>query len=284
MMKEIIIETLVDSLKLIPFLFITFLVMEYFEHKMSNKTKKVIEKSGKLGPLLGGLLGAFPQCGFSVAATNFYVTRIISLGTLISIYLSTSDEMLPILISEKADISFIIKIISLKVLIGIIFGFIIDFILRKSSSKNKSAGIESFCHEQHCDCNHGIIKSSIKHTINIMIFLLIISFVLNFGFDYFGEEKISKIFMKDSIFGPFLSSLVGLIPNCGASVVLTELYLNQTISFASVVSGLLTSSGVALLVLFKINKNMKENFKVLLTVYFIGVFVGILMNLIELII
>ena len=147
-MKDIIIETLMDSLKLLPFLFITFLIMEYFEHKMSNKSKNSIQKAGKLGPLLGGLLGAFPQCGFSVAATNFYTTRIISFGTLIAIYLSTSDEMLPILISEKADISLMIKLVGIKIIIGIIFGFIIDFILRKT--QKKSVQIENFCHEEHC--------------------------------------------------------------------------------------------------------------------------------------
>lgn len=277
-MKEIIIETIVDSLKILPFLFITFLIMEFFEHKMSKKTKNGIKKAGKLGPLLGGVLGAFPQCGFSAAATNFYATRIISLGTLISIYLSTSDEMLPILISQKVDISLIIKFIGIKVIVGIIFGFIIDFILRKQ--KKEDIKIDHFCHEEHCDCSHGILKSSIKHTVNIMIFIVVISFLLNIGFDYLGKDMISKIFMKDSIFGPFLASLIGLIPNCGASVILTELYLNHTISFASTIAGLLTSSGVALLILFKVNKNLKENISILLTVYFIGVFVGIIINLI----
>lgn len=281
-MKEIIIETIIDSLKILPFLFITFLIMEFFEHKMNNKTKNSIKKAGKLGPLLGGILGAFPQCGFSASVTNFYATRIISLGTLISIYLSTSDEMLPILISQKADISLIIKLVGIKVLVGIFFGFIIDFILRKQ--KKEDIKIDHFCHEEHCDCSHGILKSSVKHTINIMIFIVIVSFLLNIGFDYLGKDIISKIFMKDSIFGPFLASLIGLVPNCGASVILTELYLNQTISFASTIAGLLTSSGVALLILFKVNKNLKENIGILFTVYFIGVFVGIIINLIGFII
>lgn len=281
-MKEIIIETIMDSLKILPFLFITFLIMEFFEHKMNNKTKNSIKKAGKLGPLLGGILGGFPQCGFSASATNFYATRIISLGTLISIYLSTSDEMLPILISQKADISLITKLVGIKVLVGTFFGFIIDFILRKR--KKEDIKIDHFCDEEHCDCSHGILKSSVKHTINIMIFIVIVSFLLNIGFDYLGKDIISKIFMKDSIFGPFLASLIGLIPNCGASVILTELYLNETISFASTIAGLLTSSGVAFLILFKVNKNLKENIGIIFTVYFIGVFVGIIINLIGFII
>lgn len=280
-MKEIIIDTVVDSLKILPFLFITFLVLEYLEHKMSKKTEKAVKKAGKLGPLLGGIVGAFPQCGFSVAATNLYATRVISLGTLIAIYLSTSDEMLPILLSENASIVVIFKFIFIKIIVGIIFGFIIDFILRKR--KVEDVNIKSLCEDEHCHCyEHSILKSAIKHTLNIAFFIFIISFILNIAFSYLGEELISKIFMKNSILGPFLASLIGLIPNCGASVVLTELYLNNTISFASSIAGLLSSSGVGILLLFKVNKNIKENIFILLTIYFIGVFTGLIINIINL--
>ncbi len=280
-MKEIIIDTIVDSLKILPFLFITFLVLEYLEHKMSKKTEKAVKKAGKLGPLLGGIVGAFPQCGFSVAATNLYATRVISLGTLIAIYLSTSDEMLPILLSENASVVVIFKFIFIKIIVGIIFGFIIDFILRKR--KVEDVNIKGLCEDEHCHCyEHSILKSAIKHTLNIAFFIFIISFILNIAFSYLGEELISKIFMKNSILGPFLASLIGLIPNCGASVVLTELYLNNTISFASSIAGLLSSSGVGILLLFKVNKNIKENIFILLTIYFIGVFTGLIINIINL--
>lgn len=280
-MKEIIIDTVVDSLKILPFLFITFLVLEYLEHKMSKKTEKAVKKAGKLGPLLGGIVGAFPQCGFSVAATNLYATRVISLGTLIAIYLSTSDEMLPILLSENASVVVIFKFIFIKIIVGIIFGFIIDFILRKR--KVEDVNIKGLCEDEHCHCyEHSILKSAIKHTLNIAFFIFIISFILNIAFSYLGEELISKIFMKNSILGPFLASLIGLIPNCGASVVLTELYLNNTISFASSIAGLLSSSGVGILLLFKVNKNIKENIFILLTIYFIGVFTGLIINIINL--
>ena len=280
-MKEIIIDTVVDSLKILPFLFITFLVLEYLEHKMSKKTEKAVKKAGKLGPLLGGIVGAFPQCGFSVAATNLYATRVISLGTLIAIYLSTSDEMLPILLSENASIVVIFKFIFIKIIVGIIFGFIIDFILRKR--KVEDVNIKILCEDEHCHCyEHSILKSAIKHTLNIAFFIFIISFILNIAFSYLGEELISRIFMKNSILGPFLASLIGIIPNCGASVVLTELYLNNTISFASSIAGLLSSSGVGILLLFKVNKNIKENIFILLTIYFIGVFTGLIINIINL--
>ena len=278
-MKEIILDTLIDGLKLLPFLFITFLIMEYIEHKFSKKSKNKITKAGKYGPFVGSLLGAVPQCGFSVMATNLYATRIITVGTLISIYLSTSDEMLPILISEHANIGIILKILLIKVAIGMISGFIIDLVLRKKDKKNYE--IKDFCLENHCDCEHGIIKSSIKHTFSILLFIMVITFILNIMVEYIGEAGIGKLFLKDSIFSPFLSSLVGLIPNCGASVILSELYIKGVITLSSTISGLLTGSGVAILVLFRVNKNIKDNLKIILTIYLIGSITGLIINLIE---
>lgn len=280
-MKEVILDTLLDGLKLLPFLFVAFLVIELIEHKLSNKSKKAIIKSGKYGPILGGLLGIFPQCGFSVMATNLYATRIITLGTLISIYLSTSDEMLPILIAENADITFILKVLAIKLLIGIIFGIIIDFISRKEEKEKINYEI---CDEEHCHCEHGILKSTIKHTLNTVLFIIVISFMLNLIFEYLGEDFLSKILLKGSILGPFILSLIGLIPNCGASVMITELYLNSAISFGSMIAGLLTGSGVAILVLFKTNKDVKENITILATIYIIGALVGVIIELIGLLI
>lgn len=278
-MKDIIMETLVDGIKLLPFLFLAFLLMEYIEHKVSDKSKEIVRKSGKLGPLFGSLLGAFPQCGFSVAATNLYAGRIVTVGTLISIYLSTSDEMLPILIASKADPSIIIKIIIFKVIIGMTFGFIIDFLLRKKEINKET--IHDFCHSEHCDCEHSIFKSSIKHTFNIFVFIIVTSFLLNLSLNYLDENLISKIFMKGSFFSFFISSLIGLIPNCGASVIITELYINDIITLGSALSGLLTGTGVAILVLFKVNKNRKENIKILLTIYIIGIFSGLMIDLLS---
>lgn len=277
-MIDIIIDTLIDGVKLLPFLFLTFLLIEYIEHKVDNK--KIIQKSGKLGPLVGSLLGTFPQCGFGVSATNLYATRIISVGTLISVYLSTSDEMLPIMISNGTDINIILRIIFFKVLIGMTFGFLIDFFMRNKKSK---IDIEHFCEETHCHCEDGIFKSALKHTINIFTFIIIISFILNLIFNYFGEDTLSKLFMKGNLISPFISSLVGLIPNCASSVLITELYLNNAISFGSAMAGLLSGSGVALLVLFKANINMKENISILLTVYLIGSFMGVLIEIMSLI-
>ena len=256
-MKEVILDTIVDSLKLIPFLLVAFLIIELLEHKLNNKTKNIITKSKKVGPIIGSLLGVIPQCGFSVMATNLYITRIITLGTLISIYLSTSDEMLIIMISEKVEISLILKILLIKIFFGIVYGLIIDKIINKKK-KDKETNYE-LCDEEHCDCNHSILLSAIKHTLHITLFIFIITLIINTIFTLLGDNYLSKILLNNSILSPFITSLIGLIPNCAASVILTELYLNSTISLGALIGGLLTSSGSSLLVLIKNNKNQKEN-------------------------
>lgn len=280
-MKEVILDTIIDSLKLIPFLLVAFLIIKLLEHKLNNKTKNIITKSKKIGPIIGSLLGVIPQCGFSVMATNLYITRIITLGTLISIYLSTSDEMLIIMISEKVEISLILKILLIKIFFGIVYGLIIDKIINKKK-KDKETNYE-LCDEEHCDCNHSILLSAIKHTLHITLFIFIITLIINTIFTLLGDNYLSKILLNNSILSPFITSLIGLIPNCAASVILTELYLNSTISLGALIGGLLTSSGSSLLVLIKNNKNKKENLSIILLLYALGVLSGIIIELISLI-
>lgn len=281
-MIDIILDTLIDSLKLLPFLFIAFLIIELIEHKLNKQTKELVSKSGKVGPLIGSLLGLFPQCGFSVMATNLYVTRIITLGTLISIYLATSDEMLPIMLSQKIDFIEIVKLLGIKFICGIIWGFIIDLLLNKKSKK-ENINYE-ICDEDHCNCHEeGVIKSTLIHTLKTLLFIMLVSFLLNILLHFIGEDNLSKLFLKNSIFGPFISSLLGLIPNCGSSIVITELYLNGAISLGSAMAGLLTGSGVALLVLFKENKDIKENVTILSLLYGLGVISGIIIELITMV-
>ena len=280
-MKEVILDTIVDSLKLIPFLLVAFLIIELLEHKLNNKTKNIITKSKKIGPIIGSLLGVIPQCGFSVMATNLYITRIITLGTLISIYLSTSDEMLIIMISEKVEISLILKILLIKIFFGIVYGLIIDKIINKKK-KDKETNYE-LCDEEHCDCNHSMLLSAIKHTLHITLFIFVITLIINTIFTLLGDNYLSKILLNNSILSPFITSLIGLIPNCAASVILTELYLNSTISLGALIGGLLTSSGSSLLVLIKNNKNQKENLSIILLLYALGVLSGIIIELISLI-
>ena len=279
-MLEIISETLIDSIKLLPFLFITYLIMEYIEHKTSKKVKNTIKKSGKFGPAVGSILGIFPQCGFSVSATNLYAARVITLGTLIAVYLSTSDEMLPIFISEAVSISVILKILGIKLIIGIIAGFSIDFILRLRNKTNvEEEKIIDLCEKEHCHCEHGIIKSALKHTINIFAFIIIISLIINILINFIGEDVIANFLQNKPIIGPIISGIIGLIPNCASSVIITQMYLENVISVGTLISGLLVGAGVGLAVLFKINKGVKENIKIITLLYGIGVISGIVIEL-----
>lgn len=280
---EIVEHTLLDSIKLIPFLFITYLLMEFLEHKTSSKINGVIKKSGKFGPAIGGLLGLLPQCGFSVMATNLYMGRIVTLGTLISIYLTTSDEMLPILISAQIPLITILKILAIKFAIGMIAGFIIDLVLNKIKKKEqiKEETVE-FCEYEHCHCEEGIFKSAIRHTVSIFIFILAITLVLNAVIHLIGEDTLSNFVMNNKILGPIIASLLGLIPNCASSVIISQLYVENVISAAIMISGLLVNAGVGLLVLFRVNRNWKENIKITALLYGIGVVSGIILEFIGL--
>ena len=277
---EILEHSLIDTIKLLPFLFFTYLIMEYIEHKTSDKVKETIKKSGKFGPFIGGLLGIFPQCGFSVSATNLYATRVITLGTLISVYLTTSDEMLPILITEAIPLSIILQILAIKFAIGIIAGFIIDLVIRKKHIEEQNEHICEFCEHEHCHCEQSILKSSLKHSINILIFIFIITVIINAIIHLVGEETIAKFVSHNIILGPIIAGVIGLIPNCASSVILTELFVENIISMPILISGLCVNAGVGLLVLFKTNKNLKENFKIVCLLYFIGVISGSILEII----
>ena len=279
-MIEILEETIIDSIKLLPFLFITYLIMEYIEHKTKEKTKETIRKSGKFGPLIGSILGIFPQCGFSVSATNLYAARVITLGTLIAVYLSTSDEMLPIFLSESVPAITILKILGIKLVVGIIAGFLIDLVIRLKHNNKEEEKIVDLCEKEHCHCEHGIVKSALKHTLNIFIFILLITLVINVAIYFIGEETIAGFLQDKPILGPVIAGLIGLIPNCASSVIITQMYLENVISAATMISGLLVGSGVGLAVLFKTNKGFKENLKITALLYCIGVVFGIIIELI----
>lgn len=272
-------DTLIDAIKLIPFLLIAYLIMEYIEHKTTNKTKEVVKKSGRFGPFIGSILGAFPQCGFSVTASNLYAGRIITIGTLFAVYLSTSDEMLPILLSEGVSGTLILKILGIKILIGMIFGVIIDLVLNRFyKNREEENKIESICEHDHCHCEQGIWKSAIKHTISILIFIIIISLLLNIIIEIIGEDALAGLVSDNFILSALLSGLIGLIPNCASSVILTELYLSNVLSLGAMIGGLLVNAGVGLIILFKVNHNQKENIIIVAGLYLIGVISGILLQ------
>lgn len=279
-MLDIIFDTLLDCVKLLPFLFLTYLAMEYIEHKAGERIQETIKKSGKCGPLIGSILGAFPQCGFSAAASNLYAARIITLGTLISIYLSTSDEMLPILISQQVGAAMIWKILGIKVLIGMAAGFLVDIVLNMFLKKEKEAlQIEQLCEHHHCHCEKGIVKSALRHTVEIFIYLLLITFVLNIFITLIGEDFLANLLLNRPVIGEVIAGLVGLIPNCAASVVITQLYINGIIGAGAMMAGLLVGAGVGILVLLRVNDRPKENVRIIALLYLLGVISGIIVEL-----
>lgn len=284
-MWEIIEEAFIDSVKLIPFLFLTYLAMEFLEHKTSAKTKQIVKNSGKAGPFFGALLGAFPQCGFSAAASNLYAGRVITLGTLIAIYLSTSDEMLPVLISEKISPVTIFALVGCKVIIGMAAGFAIDFLMRKNREREDiSNKIGHMCEHDHCNCEKSIFLSALKHTAVIYVYILLITLALNVVIYYIGEDTIGNVILNRPVIGPLIATLVGLIPNCAASVALTQLYVSGVMSIGSTMAGLLAGSGVGIIVLFKENSNRKENIKIVGLLYLIGASAGIIIDLVMMVV
>lgn len=282
-MLDCILDALVDSLKLLPFLFITYLLMEYLEDKLEDKSRSVLKKAGHSGPIWGSILGMIPQCGFSAAASSLYAGRIISMGTLIAIFLSTSDEMLPIFISQAVAPGKIATVLALKVVIGIIAGLSIDFVLKVFLKKpEKEVDIHHFCEHENCSCGQGILKPAISHTIKIVGFIFVISVVLNIIVANVGIEAISGSVLNRPFIGEIVCGLIGLIPNCGASVAIATLYLEGAISFGSMMAGLLVGAGVGVLILLRVNDDKKENAIIIVLLYVIGVVFGCLLNLLGL--
>lgn len=281
MIMHVLEHGLLDSLKLVPFLFVTYLVMEYLEHKTSTRTRSVIRRAGKLGPLAGSIAGAFPQCGFSAAASNLYAGGVVTMGTLLAVFLSTSDEMLPIFLSESVGIRLILLVLGLKVILGTVTGFLIDFIFRFRPSPIRYKEIHSMCESEHCGCEEGVLKSAIKHTLKISLFIFIATVILGFVIELGGEGHMAEFMSGNPVLGSILAGIIGLIPNCASSVVITELYLGEMISFGTMMSGLLVGAGVGLLVLFRANrKRWKENLSILGILYGAGVIWGILLDII----
>lgn len=277
-MLECILDSLIDTIKLIPYLLVTFIILEYLEHKLSKKNEKMLKKNKKYGPIIGALLGALPQCGFSTMAASLFSSKVITIGTLIAVFLATSDEMLPIMISEKIPIIEIIYIISFKVIIGIIIGLLIDTMIKY---KGNSKDIHHLCEKEHCDCDSdGILISSIKHTLKIAIFILIANIGISLLINWVGEENLENLLLRNNPITYFIASLIGLIPNCASSVIMTELYISKFISLGTLLSGLLTGSGLGILILFRTNEDLKENMKILGIIYTVGVIIGFLTDII----
>lgn len=268
-----------DSIQILPFLFIAYLLMEFLEDKAGDKTNQWLQKAGKAGPFIGGVLGIFPQCGMSAVAANLYAGRVISVGTLMAIFLSTSDEMLPIMIANNSGFNIIGGIILIKFVIAVLAGFLIDYVVKIMNFKQKIENkIHDFCEHEHCHCEDGVLKSAIRHTVHIFVFVFLVTFAFNVGIEMIGEETLTHFILNKPILGPILSSVIGLIPNCAASVVITQMYLDGMITFGTLLSGLLVGSGVGILVLLRVNEKKRESLTIIGVLYAIGAFAGILVN------
>ena len=276
-----VLHTLIDTAKVVPFLFLSYLLMEFLEHKAGGAPERWLRTSGKIGPLVGGALGVLPQCGFSAAATGLYTGRLITTGTLIAVYLSTSDEMLPILISSGAPIPTILKLLATKLFIGIGAGFAIDGITRllmHGKKEEQEPGIEELCERENCDCGDRFVLSALKHTAYITVFLLLVTFVLNIGIELVGEENIQSIVLNRPVLGSVLAAIVGLIPNCASSVALTSLFVDGVISSGALLSGLMVNAGVGLAILFRNNRPVKDSLRIVGILFGISVLCGILID------
>lgn len=325
----------IDTLKLVPFLFVTYLAMEALEHYASSKSIAAVRRAGTAGPVIGALLGVVPQCGFSAAAATLYSARVITLGTLFAVFLSTSDEMLPIMIAAQAPAGFIAEVLAIKALCGLIAGFAIDAVLRLRHHAVEAMRIRDLCERDHCGCDdesdalqehgggvagriddrdgghlngkesgaeasrasdghddahshdrshghaHGvgaIAKSSLAHTLQVTLFIFLVSLALETVIDGVGEDALASFISANSNLSVVVSAIVGLIPNCAASVVLTELYLEGALSTGAMLAGLLVSAGVGLLVLFRANRPMHENFLIVAGLVACGVVFGFIVG------
>lgn len=279
-------DALIDSVHMVPFLFFIFFIIEFIEYFYSHKMTTFLKHSDKTGPFIGSLIASVPQCGFSVVASTLYSKKLINAGTLIAVYLSTSDEAIPVLLSEPGKAHIVINLLLVKVLIGITAGYFINFIL-ETIKKPSIETISDEIDEEGC-CKHQLTKNPDKkdlilhpiiHTINVFFFVLIVTLGINYLVTLVGgEENLGRYFLHNSIFQPVLTAFLGLIPNCAASVAITLMYLKGAIGFGSVISGLCSSAGLGLLVLLRKNDNIKDTLRIISLLLIISIMSGIIIQ------
>lgn len=297
----VVIDALKDTAELIPFLFATYVVISLLDLFASDKTTAAIQRAGHAGPLIGGVLGVVPQCGFSAMGASLYADRIVSLGTFVAVILSTSDEMLPLLLAEHVEVGLLARILVTKAVLGVILGFAIDLVLRAVLGRTSLAGVdESDAGEEQdedaefdpgaysCDCGCGepltrgqtawwVVVNSAYRTFQVVVFIFVVSVLLNALIALVGEDALASFLSGNAVVATLVSGLVGLVPNCAASVVLTQLYVDGVLGFAPMIAGTLVAGGAGYLVLFRMNGNMRENAAIVGIVYALGVCAGLIM-------
>lgn len=276
-MLDTILDSLVDTGKILPILFLTYLLMEYLEHHAGGKAARLLQRARGAGPFFGALLGLVPQCGFSGAAASFYAGGAITAGTLLAVFLATSDEMLPILISAQVPGKTVLTILGVKLVCGVLVGFLADFFLRLRHV-GRHREIHEFCEREHCSCDGGILRSALRHTVKIILLIFAVTVLLNLVFLYLPKERIAAVW-SIPVLGELLAAIVGLLPNCAASVMITDLYLSGVMGPGPMLAGLLVNAGVGLLVLFRVNRNRRENLAIGGTLLLSGVILGTICGL-----
>ncbi len=277
---EIFLHGLLDTLKLIPFLFLTYLLMEFIEHRAGEKAEGFMKRAGVFAPAIGGALGAIPQCGFSAAAANLYAGRIVSMGTIVAVFLSTSDEMIPILVSGSVPVGTVVLVVLYKAIVGIAVGLALDLVMRLMKREPEKINIDAICDEDNCHCERGIWYSALHHTATISLFVLLVTLAINALVFFVGEENLGSIMYGRPFISHIIAAVFGLIPNCAVSVALTTLCTEGLITAGTMMSGLFSGAGVGLLVLCKVNKKPKENALIIGIVLAAGVLFGLLGDLI----
>ena len=342
-------HALEDTLPLVPFLFITYLALEALEHAAGSRATALVRRAGAAGPVVGALLGIIPQCGFSAMAATLYAVRVITLGTLAAVFLSTSDEMLPLLVAEHVDPGRLAAILLCKALVALITGVVIDALLRlvKRNARLHSAAchltarragepdlvdemaeagegvehIHRLCEQDRCGCDdvdeghghasaaeheaghahdaahgcacghdhghshgHGgvasIVRSALSHTIQVTAFIFVTTFILVVVLETVGEDALATLLSANKGLAVFAAALVGLVPNCAASVVVTQLYLEGVLGFGPLMAGTLVAAGVGFLVLFRANRNVRENLVILAMLFAAGVLWGLFFSIV----
>ena len=267
---------IVDTVNAILFLFLAYLIMEFIEHKASEKMEKTMTKIGKGGPAIGSVLGCIPQCGFSATASNLYTAGVVTEGTLIAVFLATSDEAIPILISTPGAHDSVWKLILAKLIIGIVIGFGVDIALKLF--KIKKAFVD-MCKDCGCEDEEGILKPALVHTIKTSVFILIVNVVIGYTIFFVGEDNLNSFLLSGHYAQPFVTALLGLIPNCAISSAITTLYINGSLSFGAALSGLCSGAGVGIAVLLKANPIKKENMRIIITMYAASALIGFFLML-----
>ena len=268
---HIVLHAALDTLKIVPFLFLTYLAMELLEHKAGARVMRAVSGAGKAGPAIGAALGLLPQCGFSAAAAGFYAGRVVTLGTLMAVFLATSDEMIAVFVGEGLPAATVFTVLAVKLITGMLVGFFVDAILFK---RNRTLHVEALCEAEGCHCEEGVWRSALHHTLHITLFVLILNLVLGAVLQCVEPERLAAVLGRLPLLGQGVAALVGLVPNCAASVAIATLYARGVLSAGAMLAGLLSGAGAGLLVLFRTNKHLKENLLFTLALLVISVAVG----------